>query len=292
MALQSRTIQQMSRSFLDAGRMMLRPEIPRDAAGISYFSLMAMFPAMLVLIALVDTFLGWMNLHTVVIQSIMSLFPGSWQFLQSNLNDITTPSTAVVMSCILVVFWSFSWIFTFIERAINRAWGISNQRTFWESRLRSIALLILGGLGLLISAAITGFVGAARARAAVHVTFTQSTYFMVWFWHLLLLGTGLLIAVFVFALIYKWTPHCKVFWKEAFSGALVATVLWEVGSYIFVRLVPYFNYQRIYGKMGAVIALLTWVYTSNMIVIFGAYYSAQLHWTTSRMQSPGPEVLP
>jgi membrane protein len=293
MALQMRNIQQMSRSFIAAGSMMLKPGIPRDAAGISYFSLMALFPAMLVLIALADTFLGWMNLHNTVIQSIMNLFPGSPQFLQSNLNEITAPSTAVVVSCMIVVFLSFSWIFTFIENAINRAWGISHQRTFWESRLRSIALMILGGFSLLISAAITGFVGAARARAAAHLTaFTKETHFMGWLWHLLLLAAGMLIAIFVFALVYKWTPHCKVFWREAFSGALVTTVLWEVGSYIFVKLLPFFNYQRIYGKMGAVIALLTWVYTSNMILIFGANFSAQLHWTASRMQVPDSNGVP
>jgi membrane protein len=273
--------------------MMLKPEVPRDAAGISYFSLMAMFPAMLVLIALADTFLGWMHLHNTVVQNIVDLFPGSRQFLLSNLSEITTPSTAVVVSCMIVVLWSFSWIFTFIERAINRAWGISSQRTFWESRLLSIALMILGGFSLLISASITGFVGAARARVAANLMISiEATHFMVWFWHLLLLGAGLLIAVFVFALLYKLTPHCKIFWKEAFSGALVATVLWELGSYIFVKLVPIFDYQRIYGKMGAVIALLTWVYTSNMIMIFGANFTAQLDWMTSKTQIPESDNMP
>jgi membrane protein len=288
MVLQKSSIQQMGRSFMTAGRMMLTPEVPRDAAAISYFSLMAMVPAMLVLIALADTFLGWMHLHDTVVQNIVSLFPGSRQFLLSSLSEITTPSTTVVVSCMIVVFWSFSWIFSFIERSINHAWGISSRRTFWESRLLSIALMILGGFSLLISAAITGFVGAARARiAAFLIVSTQATYFMVWFWHLLLLGAGLLIAVFVFALLYKLTPHCKVFWKEAFSGALVTTFLWEVGSYIFVKLVPVFSYQKIYGKMGAVIALLTWVYTSNIIVIFGASFTARLDWmTTNRNRHP------
>jgi membrane protein len=291
MVIKRRHFHQVSRSFIAAGGMMLKAEVPREAAGISYFSLMAMFPAMLVLIALADTFLGWMHLHDTVVQSIMSLFPGSRQFLQSNLNDITTPSTTVVVSCMIVVFWSYSWIFTFMERAINHAWGTLSKRTFWESRLLSVALMILGGFSLLISAAITGFVSAARARAAAFLTISaEANYFMGWFWYLLLLGTGLLIAVLVFALVYKWTPHCRVYWREAFSGALVATVLWEIGSFIFVQLVPFFNDQRIHGKMGAVIALLTWVYTSNLIVIFGANFSAQLHWTASELPLPGSDA--
>jgi len=74
-------------------------------------------------------------------------------------------------------------------------------------------------------------------------------------------------------------PDRKVMWSEAFSGALVSTLLWEIGSFVFVRLVPFFDYQRMYGRMGAVIALLAWVYTSNLIMLFGANFSAQLHGT-------------
>jgi membrane protein len=162
-----------------------------------------------------------------------------------------------------------------------------------ESRLLSIALMILGGFSLLISAAITVFVGAARARVAANLIFSmEATHFMIWFWHLLLLAAGLLIAIFVFALLYKWVPHCKVFWKEAFSGALATTALWEVGSYIFMKLVPFFSYQKIYGKMGAAIALLTWVYTSNLIMIFGANFTAQLDWMTLDTQPPRSKSMP
>jgi membrane protein len=290
---EKRKLRLIGRSFAAAGRKMLKPEVPRDAAGISYFSLVAIFPAMLVLIALADTFLGWLNLHNAVIQHIVNLFPGSRQDLKSNLNDITAPSLMGVLSCMLVVLWSSSWIFTFIENSINRAWGISHQRTFWESRLRSAALMFLGGFSLLISAAITGIVGAVRARTAAHmVVSAEATYVMGRLWYFFMFGTGLLIAVLVFAMVFKWTPHCKVFWKEAFSGALVSTALWEIGSFIFVKLVPVFDYQRIYGKMGAIIALLAWVYTSNLILIFGANFSAQLHWTASAFQSPRSGTFP
>jgi membrane protein len=273
--------------------MMIKHEVPRDAAGISYFSLVALFPATLVLIALADAFLGWMNLHRTVIQRIVALFPGSRQFLRSNLSEITTPSTAVVLSCVVVVLWSSSWIFTFMESGINRAWGVPSQRTFWESRLRSIAFMLVGGGSLLVSAAITAFISAARARAAAEFSVgPRASYFIGWFWYFVLLGTGLLIAILVFALVFKITPHRRVRWSEAFSGALVSTILWEVGSTIFVKIVPFFDYQRIYGKMGAVIALLAWVYTSNLILLFGANFSAQLHGIAAEKDVPEPTMVP
>jgi membrane protein len=283
----------LGRSLASASRMMIKHEAPRDAAGISYFSLVALFPAILVLIALADAFLGWMNLHRTVIQRIVALFPGSRQFLRSNLSEITTPSTAVVLSCVVVVLWSSSWIFTFMESGINRAWGVPSRRTFWESRLRSIAFMMVGGGSLLVSATITAIVSAARARTAAGSSVTvRTSFFIGWLWYFVLLGTGLLIAILVFALVFKITPHRKVRWSEAFSGALVSTILWEIGSTIFVRIVPFFDYQRIYGRMGAMIALLAWVYTSNLILLFGANFSAQLHGIAVENDLPEPTMLP
>jgi len=269
------------KALASAGQMMLRHEAPRDAAGISYFTIMALFPAILVVIAIVDAFLGKMEWHATVVEIIVDLFPGSRQFVRSNLAEITTPSKAGIISCVVVVFWASSWIFSFIESSINRAWDIPNQRTFWESRLRTIALLALGSVSLFGSAALTIFVGVARARAAEHIhlgRYASASAFIGWFWYLVLLGTGILVAVFVFAMVYKWTPHCKVFWREAFSSAVVAAIAWEVAGYIFMKVVPLFDYQQVYGRMGTVVALLAWVYTSNMILLFGANFCSQLHW--------------
>jgi membrane protein len=269
----------LGKAFAAAGRKMLDYKIPRDAASISYFGLIALFPAILVLIGLADEFLGRMNLRDIVVQNTIDLFPGSRQFLKANLNDIRNPSTAVVLSCSVFVLWSSSLIFTFIESSINRAWGTPNQKSFWESRLRHFSFMVLGGASLLISSICTVVVTAISSRATARIPTTlKAHYFIVWVWSLVLIGIGLLIAVLVFTLVFKMTPHCTVRWKEAISGAIATTILWEIASFIFVKLLlPVFDYQKIYGRMGTVIALLTWVYTSSLIVLFGANLSAQLH---------------
>jgi uncharacterized BrkB/YihY/UPF0761 family membrane protein len=68
MALNKTFLRQFGRSFAAAGRVMLKHEIPRDAAAISYFSLVALFPAILVIVALADALLGSMNLHGMRLQ--------------------------------------------------------------------------------------------------------------------------------------------------------------------------------------------------------------------------------
>jgi membrane protein len=285
-------IRNLGKAYAAAGRKMLDYRIPRDAAGISYFGLVALLPSILVLIALADEFLGRMKLHGTVVKNIIDLFPGSSQFLRTNLSDMTNPSTAVVLSCVVVVLWSSSLIFTFIESAINRAWGVPNQKSFWESRLRSFSFMVLGGASLLISSISTVVVTAMGKRAAASVPVSlKAGFFIGWFWYLVLIGIGLLIAVLVFTLVFKVTPHCKVLWKEAISGAVATTIMWEIGGLIFVKLVSIFDYPKVYGKMGAVIALLTWVYTSSLIMLFGANLSAQLHAAAFGQTIAEPDAL-
>jgi membrane protein len=255
---------------------LLKHETPRDAAAISYFSLLALFPAALVLIAIVDAFLGWFELHNLMVQKITSMFPGSRAFLRTNLTEFTDPSPAFLLCCLGVVVWSSTWILDFVEDGLNRAWGVRKQRSFWESRVRSIGLMVLAGLLLLASTGVTGIVSAAQSRATALAGGKVQAHFISWMWSSILLGSGLVIAILVFSLIYKLMPDRRVPWHEAISGAVAAAVLWEIGSYIFARLVPFFDYQRVYGKMGAIIALLTWVYTSSLITLYGANFSAQL----------------
>ncbi len=286
MEIEKPLLRRVGASLLEASRAMFNQDTPRDAAAISYFSLIALFPSVLVLIALVDAFLGWLNLHRIVLQRIVALFPGSRAFLRENLSQLTTPSAALVISCVVVVLWSSTWIFTFLENALNRAWGVSRHRTFWESRVRGITLMVVGGILLLISAGITIVVGAARARATGHIKEFEQDQIINWIWSSILIAAGFLIAILVFLVVYKLMPDRKVAWLEALSGAVVAAALWESGSYIFVKLVPFFDSQKVYGKTGTIIALMVWVYTSSFMILFSAHFAARLHSTKTAEQQP------
>ncbi len=253
---------------------MLDHKNPRDAAAISYFSLLALFPTALVLLAVANDILNFVGIKQGLVKRIVSLFPVSQKFLDANLNQIVDPSPGLVVSCMVVVFWTSSWVFSFVETALNRAWDVPKRRSFWESRLRSITVIVLGGIILLASTGITAIVGKAQAQASEE--FRQDAI-ISGLWSSILLAIGSLLAVLVFFCVFKLMPDRKVLWQEALSGAVVSAVLWEVGSYIFVKLFPSFDLERVYGRTGAMIALLAWVYTSNLIMLFGANFSAGLH---------------
>jgi membrane protein len=265
----------LGRAFVRALRAWVNPDTPRDAAAISYFSLITLFPAILVLIAVVDAFLP-PDVHKLVVSLMVRLFPGSRTFLRANFSDITALSPALVLSCVIVVLWASTWIFTFVENALNRAWDVPRRRTFWESRIRSIGLLVMGGALLVISSGFTILVSAARYRTTEMASAYAKDQILDWLQSSILLAVGFLLVILVYTVTFKLMPEVRVSWKEALPGAIVSSLSWEVAVYIFAKLVPHFDYQRVYGQIGVIITLLVWVYTSCLIMLLGANFSAQL----------------
>jgi len=276
-----------------AVRSMMDHRNPRDAAAISYFSSLALFPATLVLIAVAnDILVKFEGGRKDIVMRIVALFPVANKFLVENLSQIVDPPATLVLSCIVVVMWTSSWVFSVVENALNRAWNVEKRRTFWESRLRSIAVVCSGGIILLSSLAIIAITSpvsdATQERLAAY---TKDPYIPL-VWKSVLLSASLLLAVLVFCCVYKLMPEKKVTWIEAVSGALVAALLWEMGSVIVIELIPYFDRERVYGTMGAVIALLAWIYYSNLIMLFGAHFTAQLHGPADVPRSTQESLVP
>lgn len=285
-------LQRVGTAFVDAARAMWTHEVPKDAGAISYFSLFVLFPAILVLFHITFFILGMWELHLPVVQRIVELFPGSKGFLENNLLELMDPSPLLFLACFIVVIWGSTWIFTFLENALNRAWEVPRRRTFWESRLRNIALLVLGGTMLLASAGITLVVNAQHALADKRVPAFAKDQLINTIWAWIILAAGFVMAIAVFFCIYKLMPDRKVLWFEALSGAIVATSLWEADWKIFSKLVPTFDSQKVYGTTGFIIALLTWVYTSSLITLYGANFSAKLHRPEQQLKGASPESAP
>jgi len=103
------------------------------------------------------------------------------------------------------------------------------------------------------------------------------TSFSDFFWQMSFVIASLVITVTLFTLLYKLLPNTHVPFVEALTGAVLAGVLWEAAKFGFAYLLPYFHYDLLYGSIGAAVALLSWVYLSSVIMLFGAQFTALVH---------------
>jgi len=128
-----------------------------SAAAMSYFGLMALFPALLVLLAIGNQIAAATELLTHAVE----VYPGSGKFLRETIRAMSSVGTGVIITCVIVTLWAGSWVFAVIERALNRIWG-STSRAFWHGRALTIGMIGIVGVLLAISVFVTSVVVALR----------------------------------------------------------------------------------------------------------------------------------
>lgn len=259
-----------------------------SAAAMSYFGLMALFPALLLLLAIGNQIAAATELLTHAVE----VYPGSGKFLRETIRAMSSVGTGVIITCIIVTLWAGSWVFAVIERALNRIWG-STSRTFWHGRALTIGMIGIVGVLLAISVFITSVVVALREMADRISPRQAANYPLLLsvgsvFWQGIFAIASFLITMTLFVVVYRFMPKAEVSLRDTLPGAIIGGVLWEVAKYVFAWALNYFHYDQIYGSVGAVVAVLTWSYVSSLILLFGAQLTAVFHREHPHYPSPAP----
>src|SRR6185295_4996034 len=264
----------VTRSFMS----FMDNDLTTAAAAVSYFSMLVLFPTLVLVFAVGNRLLGPDTVEKYVIGQVLAFLPGAQTFVRKNLESVSTISTGVIVSCLFVMLWAASWMFTVIEKALNRVWG-TYPRSFLHGRAVNIAVMTLVWALLASSALFTAFTSAIRS-AADRIPLRLAPWLISlsgYAWQIVFILTSLAVTVILFAVLYKLLPNTRVSIMEALPGAVLAGVLWEGAKFGFAFLLPYFHYDLLYGSIGAGVALLTWVYLSSVIMLFGAQFTALLH---------------
>lgn len=247
------------------------------AAAMSYFGLLALFPALLALLVLSNKF----NVVTDILTSAIEAYPGSRDFLRATIRSLENVGTGAILSCVVVTIWAGSWVFAVVERAINRIWG-TKPRTFLHGRALTVGMI--GAVGLLLSFsafATSVLVGLRELVDHLPLKRLQNEPVLAlagsFFWQIIFGIVSLCVTVALFIFVYRFMPSGRVKLRDTIPGALVAGLLWEAAKYIFASSLRYFHYDQIYGSVGAVVAVLTWSYFSSLILMFGAQLSVVFH---------------
>ncbi len=248
-----------------------------SAAAMSYFGLMTLFPALLLLLVLSNRVAAGSHM----ISQIVQVYPGSTKFLEDTLKSLSGVSTGVIITCAVLVLWAGSWVFAVVERALNRVWG-TTHRTFLHGRALTLAMIGVVGLLLSISVLITSILvymqdvaGRLSPRQLEHYAVLATVGSL--FWQIVFAVVSLLVTFALFAIVYRFMPNAHVTVWDTIPGAVIGGLLWEAAKYGFAWALSYFNYEQVYGSVGAVVAVLTWGYVSSLVLLFGAQLTGVFH---------------
>ena len=247
------------------------------AAAMSYFGLLTLFPALLVMLVIGNRFAAGSEALTRIVE----IYPGSREFLRATIKSLKDVGWGGLVSAAVVTLWAGSWVFAVIERALNRIWG-TRPRTFLHGRSLTLGMIGAVGVLLIISVFLTSIlVGLQELIDQVPLRVVRRSAWMAFvgnaFWQTLFAIAGALVTIALFAVVYRFVPNGRVTLRDTLPSAIIAGLLWETGKYLFASSLQYFHYDEIYGSVGAVVAVLTWSYMSSLILMFGAQLSVVLH---------------
>ncbi len=268
----------------------IQDDVPGIAAQLAYYFFLALFPALLFLVALASFF----PLYSFTDQLMRLLAPmapaAMLGLLRDQLASLSNRGDAGLMSIgLLMALWSSSAAMVSVIDAMNRAYDIEDSRPWWKRRLVAIALtiglslFILTSFGLIVAGPwLANFLGRELGLAPA---FTLAWKIMQWPVVLLLASTG-------FGLVYYFAPDAEQEWVWITPGALVATVLWFLASLAFrYYAVNFGNYEEAYGTLGAIILTLLWFFITGLAMVGGAELSAEIHRVSPWGKNPGPTIV-
>jgi membrane protein len=259
------------------------------AAELAYYFFLALFPALLFVIALASFFpLGnfidnlVMFLNPFVAPEVISLLEDQLRRVANNDNG------GILTFGILGALWSSSAAIVAIITSLNRAYDIDEGRPWWKVRLTAIGLTIALAIFLLLSFTL---IVAGPTIAEFLASFLGFGAVFEWGWKILQWPVAFLLVSTALGLVYYFAPDADQDWVWITPGALIATLLWVLASLGFKFYVGNFSdYNATYGAVGAIIVLMLWFYVSGLAILFGAELNAEIEHASPHGKDPGEKV--
>lgn len=250
-------------------------EVLGRGAQLAYYFLLAVFPMLLFLTALLGLFP--VNTSTsALLQYAEEILPAdALGILQRYLDNVVQGSGTEILSLgILGALWVSSSGITAMIDALNVAYNATETRPFWKVRLTGIVLTI-GLAGFVILSAVLVVYGDKLAEWASNL-FGFGTFFVMT-WKLLQWPLAFIFMVLAIGIIYYVCPNVEQHWRWVTPGAVVAVILWLCLSLVFKLYVTNFgNYNAAYGSIGGVIVLMLWLYLSGTVILLGGEINAEI----------------
>jgi membrane protein len=259
------------------------------AAQLAYYFFLALFPALLFMVA-VMSFMPVTGLLDAVTAMLARIAPGEvLKIVQDQLAKIANDkATGLLTLGMLGTIWSTSSGMTAIIDTLNQAYDIQETRPWWKVRVTAVALTVALALFIVISLALV-MVGPTMAEK-VAVWMHMGPVF-AWTWKVMQWPFVFALVTLGIAMIYYFAPDAEQDWVYITPGSILATMLWLVISLIFKFYIANFtSYTATYGFIGGAIVLMLWFYVSALAVLVGAEVNAEIEHASPYGKEPGEKV--
>jgi membrane protein len=257
------------------------------ASSIAYFTLMSFFPTLLLLLAVLGSATATEADRAAVLEFVLRYFPQQFDFVTTQLDAFRYSRVQLGVAGSLLLIWASLGVFGAITTAVNYAWGVEKQPSFFKHKLVSFLMLIAAGLLMLLALILVSLQGVVEAWW--FETIAADAPVVHWIGNVASRWATTLLLVVVVGLVFYYVPNAKVRFRDVWVGAVVTGLLWKgavEGFRWYVRDMT--RLTLIHGSIAAVIVFLFWVYVSAVIFLYGVEFTAAY----SRLRRHRPEDAP
>jgi membrane protein len=262
------------------------------AAALTYRSVLTLAPAMLVLVSA----LGLLGKSTTdkLVANIGQLAPGSVRsVLQQIIDSVQARSSAGLAALIglALALWSASAYVAAFMRASNAIYEMGEGRPIWKTVPIRIAITLAMTVMGVLAAIIVVFSGplADRVGRALGLGHTALMLWSILKWPLLIVIVSMMLAILYYA-----APNVKqpgIQWIT--PGGVLAILIWVIASGAFAVYVSHFgSYNKTYGSLASVIVFLLWMWLTNVAILLGAEFNAELQRARAVQAGQRPDQTP
>lgn len=259
-----------------------------EAAGVTFFSLLAIFPAIAALISLYGLFADPRTVsdHLAAMDGLLP--GGGLDIIKEQVKSLTSGGSKQLGFGVLFGFATSLWSANQGIKSLFDALNIVNDEKENRGFLHRTALTLAFTLGALVFIVLALAAVVAIPAILTFVGLGSVIDFILRFarWPVLLAAIGLFLA-----LIYRFGPSREAAkWRWISWGSAFAAIAWVIGSAGFSWYVSNFgSYNKTYGSLGAVIGFMTWIWISTIIILIGGELNAEMEHQTTRDTTTGPE---
>ncbi len=247
----------------------------RLSAALAYYSVFSLGPLLVISISIAGAVFGKEAAQGAIKQQLTgSIGSESALAVQEMIESVNRSGSNVLMTIVGVVILlvTASGVFAQLKDAMNTVWDLEPKpgggvKNFLKTRLLALSMVLVIGFLLLISLVLSAATAAMNDAIGKAIPMNE----------ILAQGASLIISIGVvtvlFAMIFKVLPDADVQWRDVWSGAFMTACLFSLGKMLLALYLGREETASAYGAAGALILLLSWVYYSTNILLFGAEFT-------------------
>ncbi|HMF90561.1 MAG TPA: YihY/virulence factor BrkB family protein [Candidatus Angelobacter sp.] len=248
-----------------------KPEAHTFAFSVAANAILSFFPFMVLMMWLIRHVFHSQNMEDVVVMLLRDQLPAGQDFVIRNLNSLVTSRKGVKLASVLILLVTSTGVFLPLEVALNQIWGFAKNRSYVGNQL--ISLVLAFACGTLAMASVGAATGNRVILRLMLLGHSDNALFKVVTWVALKIFATVA-SVAIFFLIYWLLPNGKVRPKSVLPVAIAMGVLWEVSKTIYIKVLPWLNFQEVYGPFAVSVTLMFWAFLSGLMLLAGAHLAS------------------